>query len=135
MISMIDLGDIVITELMDAELYKNLDTDKNVLYFEGMAEVNDSDEKQKRILGRIPDFGTRCHVSVSDLIPEQDKCTLPIKKEYEKSIGIHYDNEAPLYTLSQLSSYTLKIDEIDNKEQLDNVPIIKTKYNIVGRDS
>ena len=130
MISMISLGNIVITEFTNAELYRNLDTDSDTLYFEGIAEVDDSDEKQKMVLGRIQNFGTKPHFPVSDC----DLQRLQIKKEYEKPVGIQYDNEKLLYTLEQLSSSTLNIDEINNKELPDNISIIKTKYNVIEKN-
>lgn len=127
---MIILGNIVITEFTNAELYRNLDTDSDTLYFEGIAEADDSDEKQKMALGRIPNFGTKSHSPINDC----DLQRLQIKKEYEKSVGIQYDNEALLYTLEQLSSATLGIDEINNKELPDNISIIKTKYNVIEKN-
>ena len=127
---MISLGNIVITEFTNAELYRNLDTDSDTLYFKGIAEVDGSGEKQKMVLGRISNFCTEHHSQINDCGLQR----LQIKKEYEKSIGLQYDNEELLYTLEQLSSATLGIDEINNKELPDNISIIKTKYNVIEKN-
>ncbi len=129
MISMFNLGDIVVTKIMQGEVYKNLDTNKNVLYFEALIKENTSENMQKRALCRVPDFVTDLH-SDSDMdgdycVPYKHDFSLPIKEEYENSVGIKH-NEKILYTLSQLDNATVFIDCQDHIEE----PVIQQSEEI-----